>query len=90
MNVTPIAVTNAVNLAFLMVNLSLLLVRPFCQRQPDFSIPDLKGHVRAQRYLHETIKLLPVSPDPGLISEIERKLLILGAIHGSQYLQSAT
>jgi hypothetical protein len=89
MNVSPIAVTNAVNLAFLMVNLSLLLVRPFRQRQPDFSILDLKAHSRAQRYLHETIKLLPVSPHPDLISELERKVLTLGAIHGSQPFQSA-
>jgi putative transposase len=89
MNVSPTAVTNAVNLAFLMVNLSLLLVRPFRQRQPNFSILDLKARYRAQRYLHETIKLLPVSPDPGLISEIERKVLALGAIHGPQSLQPA-
>jgi len=89
MNVSATAVTNAVNLAFLMVNLSLLLVRPFRQRQPDFSILDLKARYRAQRYLHETIKLLPVSPDPDLIPQIERKVLTLGAIHGSQHLQSA-
>jgi putative transposase len=89
MNVSPTAVTNAVNLAFLMVNLSLCLLRPFRLRQPDFSILDLKAHFRAQRYLHETIKLLPVSPDPDLISQIERKVLTLGAIHPSQQLQSA-
>jgi putative transposase len=89
MNVSPTAVTNAVNLAFLMVNLSLLLLRPFRQRQPDFSILDLKAHYRAQRYLHETIKLLPISPDPALISEIESKVLTLGAIHGPKALQPA-
>jgi putative transposase len=89
MNVSPTAVTNAVNLAFLMVNLSLLLLRPFRQRQPDFSILDLKAHYRAQRYLHETIKLLPISPDPALISELERKVLTLGAIHGPKALQPA-
>ena len=89
MNVSPTAVTNAVNVAFLMVNLSLLLLRPFRQRQPDFSILDLKAHYRAQRYLHETIKLLPISPDPALISEIESKVLTLGAIHGPKALQPA-
>lgn len=89
MNVSPTAVTNAVNLAFLMVNLSLLLVRPFRQHQPQFSILDLKAHYRAQRYLHETIKLLPVSPDPVLIPEIERTLLSLGAIHRPPHLTTA-
>ena len=44
-------VTNAVNLAFLMVNLSWLLVQPFPQRQPDFSILDLKAQYRAPRSL---------------------------------------
>jgi hypothetical protein len=89
MTVPPTAVTNAVNLACRMVNLSLLLMRPFRQRQPDFSILDLKAHYRAQRDLHETIKRLPGSLDPGFMSEIERKVLTLGAIHGSQHLQSA-
>jgi len=89
MNVSPTAVTNAVNLAFLMVNLSLCLLRPFRLHQPDFSILDLKAQYRARRYLHETIKLLPVSPDPDLISNIERKVLTLGAIHASQHFQSA-
>jgi len=89
MNVSPIAVTNAVNLAFLMVNLSILLLRPFRQRDPAFSILDLKGHYRAQRYLHETIKLLPVPPDPDLISGLEHQVLNLGAIHPPQPYQSA-
>ncbi len=88
MNVSPTAVTNAVNLAFLMVNLSVLLLHPFRQHQPDFSILDLKAHYRAQRYLHETIKLLPVPPDPDLFPELERKVLALGAIHVPQYLAS--
>jgi putative transposase len=89
MNVSPIAVTNAVNLALLMVNLSLCLVRLFRQRQPDFSILDLKAHYRAQRYLHETINLLPVPPDPDLIPAIERRVLALGAMHAHPSLQSA-
>jgi putative transposase len=84
MNVSPTAVTNAVNLAFLMVNLSALLVRAFRQHCPDFSILDLKSHYRTQRYLHETIKLLPVPPDPDLIPVIEARLLAFGTIHPSQ------
>jgi hypothetical protein len=84
MNVSPTAVTNAVNLAFLMVNLSVLLVRTFRHHCPDFSILDLKSHFRTQRYLHETIKLLPVPPDPDLIPVIEARLLAFGTIHPSQ------
>lgn len=89
MNISPTAVTNAVNLAFFMVNFSVLLLRPFRQRQPAFSVLDLKAYYRAQRYLHETIKLLPVSPDPDLIVDLERKVLSLGAIHRSKTLQPA-
>jgi putative transposase len=89
MNVSPTAVTNAVNLAFLMVNLSVLLLRPFRQHAPDFSILDLKGRYRAQRYLHETIKLLPVPPDPDLIPLLEHRVLTLGAIHPPQTHQPA-
>jgi len=89
MNVSPTAVTNAVHLAFLMVNLSVLLLRPFRQDNPEFSILDLKGRYRAQRYLHETIKLLPIPPHADLIPVLEQKVLALGAIHPSQRRQPA-
>jgi putative transposase len=89
MNIAPTAVTNAVNLAFFMVNFSVLLLRPFRQRQPALSVVDLEAHYRAQRYLHETIILLPVSPDPDLVADLEWKVLSLGAIHRSKALQPA-
>jgi putative transposase len=89
MNVSSTAVTNAVNLAFFMVNLSVLLLPPFRRYQPDFSILDLKARYRAQRYLHETIKLLPVPPEPDLIPAIECRVLALGAIHPLQSYQTA-
>ena len=44
MNVKETAVTNAANLSFHMVNLSYLLLRPFQQYNPDYSILDLKAH----------------------------------------------
>jgi hypothetical protein len=80
MNVTPTAVTTAVNLAFLMVNVSAVLLKPYRQQQPDFSILDLKTHFRARRYLTETIKCLPNPPDDALISRIWRRLTRLGGI----------
>lgn len=53
---------NAVNLAFLMGNLSQALLKPYRQHDPDFSIRDLKAQFRARRYLVETIKMLPEMP----------------------------
>jgi DDE superfamily endonuclease len=80
MNVSPQAVTNAVNLAFFMVNVSEVLLKPYRQHDPQFSVLDLKAQFRAQRYLSETIKLLPVSPEPHLISRIWQRLTRFGAI----------
>jgi putative transposase len=89
MNVSPIALTNAVNLAFFMVNFSALLLQPYRQSQPDFSVLDLKTLYRAQRYLDETIKWLPVLPTPDLISRLRYKLTVLGGIRARQIGKSA-
>ena len=80
MNVSPQAVTNAVNLAFLMVNLSHAMLKPYRQHDPEFSVLDLKARFRAHRYLTETIKMLPHPPDQHLISRIWQRLVALGGI----------
>jgi putative transposase len=80
MNVSPQAVTNAANLAFLMVNLSTALLKPYRQHHPDFSVLDLKAHFRARRYLDEAIKSLPVSPDSNLFSRLWHRFSRLGTI----------
>jgi putative transposase len=80
MNVTPVAVTNAVNLAFLMVNLSAVMLRPYRDAQPDFSVLDLKAQFRARRYLDETIKMLPDPPTDDLVSRIWRRLTAFSGI----------
>jgi putative transposase len=80
MNVSSQAVTNAVNLAFFMVNVSQVLLKPYRQHDPQFSVLDLKAQFRAQRYLSETIKLLPFSPEPHLIARIWQRLTRFGAI----------
>jgi putative transposase len=80
MNVSEQAVTNAANLAFLMVNLSAVLLLPLRCHQPDFSILDLKAHYRARRYLDETIKSLPLSPDTDLFSRLLHRFSRLGGI----------
>lgn len=84
MNVKPVAVTNAVNLAFLMVNLSAVMLKPYRDEQPDFSVLDLKAQCRARRYLDETIKMLPDPPNDDLVSRIWRRLTALGGIRARQ------
>ena len=86
MNVKPVALTNAVNLAFLMVNLSAVMLKPYRSHQPDFSVLDLKAQFRARRYLDETIKMLPNPPDDDLISHIWRRLSAFSGIRVRQQL----
>ena len=80
MNTSQQTVTNAVNLAFLMVNLSQAMLKPYREHDPDFSVRDLKAQFRAQRYLAETIKMLPETPEPDLISCIWQRLARFGGI----------
>jgi putative transposase len=81
MNVEKTAVTNAANLAFLMVDLSQILLRRFQQTAPEFSILDLKAHYHGYRYALETIKMLPQKPDADLLSGIFEQIARLGMIH---------
>jgi putative transposase len=89
MNVTPTAVTNAANLAFLMVNLSAALLQPYRQHQPDLSVLDLKTQYRARRYLTETIKSLPNPPAADFISRLWQRFSALGSIRPPAHLQHA-
>ncbi len=84
MNVKSVAVTNTVNLAFLMVNLSAAMLKPYRTTQPDFSVRDLKAQFHARRYLDETIKMLPDPPNDDLVSRIWRRLSALGGIRVRQ------
>jgi putative transposase len=89
MNIKETAVTNAANLSFFMVNFSYALLQPFRQKNPDYSILDLKSHYRGCRYASETIKMLlhivPMpfreKPDAILLAEIFQQIARLGAIH---------
>lgn len=80
MNVSPTAVTNAANLAFLMVNLSAVLLATQRQQQPDFSVFDLKMHFRTRRYLREVIKSLPDPPTSDFVFRLGQRLSALGGI----------
>jgi putative transposase len=81
MNVKETAVTNAACLSFFMVNLSYLLLQPFRQFNPDYSVLDLKAHYHGCRYANETIKLLPQKPDAILLADIFEQIARLGMIH---------
>jgi len=89
MNISDIAVTNAVNLAFLMVNLSALLLPAHRQQHPDFSIIDLKTHFRTRRYLSEVIKSLPTPPASDFIFRLSQRLSALGGIRPPSNFQNA-
>lgn len=78
---TKTAVTNAVGLSLLMVNLSASLLEPMRQENPDASILDLKASFRGRRYLRETWKMLPVKPEGIVWEEVVRRVCRLGSIH---------
>ena len=84
MNVNSTPVTNAVNLSFLMVNISQRLLRDFRLNQPDAGVLDLKTYFRSRRYVAEIIKSLAEKPDPILIQRLFDKVARLGAIHQAQ------
>lgn len=81
MNVKQVPLTNAVGLAFFMVNLSHLLVARCRAISPHFGILDLKAHFRARRYATELLKLLPDFPDPILLEQMLDSMPALGSIH---------
>lgn len=83
MNIQQTAVTNAANLSLFMVNVSYALLQPFRERNPEYSVLDLKSHYRGLRYARETIKMLPQKPDAILLADIFQQIARLGAIHPS-------
>jgi putative transposase len=81
MNVKEVAVTNAANLSFFMVNFSSILLHRFRVTNPEFSSLDLKSHYRGYRYVSATIKLLPQKPDGILLAQIFEQIARLGMVH---------
>lgn len=64
MNITPTGVTNAANLSLFMVNVAYRLQANVRQRDPDYSIVDVKADCRASKDVEETIHMLPEKPAP--------------------------
>jgi len=81
MVVKEVAVTNAMNLAFFMINLSRRLMREQRGTDPNRSVLDLKTHYRGLSYAEELIKLLPEKPEPGLLRRLLAQVTGLGRIH---------
>ena len=83
MHTSPTAVTNAANLSLFMVNLVERVLQDIRPRQPTMSVLDLKAHCRGAKYVEETIKLLPETPEPGLLERIVTKVVGMGRIHAA-------
>ena len=81
MNVKPIPVYNGANLAMFMVNVSQALTRHFRSTCPTFSVNDLKAHFRGRKYVIETLKLLPQTPEPISIHQIFAQVLAIGSVN---------
>jgi putative transposase len=84
MNVTPRGVIHAANLSLFRVKVSYRLQAEVRPREPDYSILDLKADCRGDKYVEETIKMLPQMPEPVLLRQILDKVACLGRIHASQ------
>jgi putative transposase len=83
MMTTKTGVENAVNLSFLMVNLSGKLIKNSDEK--CVSVLDLKTHYRGVKYALETIKILLEKPETILmkeaIEEVKERISQLGSIH---------
>jgi putative transposase len=64
-----------------MVNLTHLLLRQFRQLNPQAGVLDLKAHFHGHKYVSETLKLLPETPDPILLSQVFGAVAQLGCVH---------
>ena len=81
MNIKEIPLTNAVNLAFFMVNLSNILINYVRPQNEEFSVLDIKTHFRGIKYVDEVLKLLPKKLDPILIQQIFKEITSTGKIN---------
>ena len=81
MNVNARPVYNGANLAMFMVNVSHALIRPMRAQWSAFSVNDLKAWFRGQKYVVETLKLLPEPPNPIFIDQVVSKMAALGRVN---------
>jgi len=81
MNVNEQPVYNSANLAMFMVNVSHALIGAMRVQWPAFSVNDLKAWFRGQKYVVETLKLLPVMPDSVFIDQVVSQMAELGRVN---------
>jgi hypothetical protein len=81
MSVKERPVYNSANLAMFMVNVSQALIRPMRTQWPAFSVNDLKAWFRGQKYVVETLQLLPEPPDSIFIDQVVAHMAALGRIN---------
>lgn len=80
-NVKEIPVNNAVNLSMFMINVVAKLREMFGAGHPGFGVLDIKARYRGEKYLQETLKILPQKPETIVINNIAEHLGSIGAIH---------
>ena len=73
-NVKEIPVKPAANLSMFMVNVSAKLQEMFGSEHPGFGVLDLKARYRGEKYLQETLEILPQKPEPIVIENIAEHL----------------
>lgn len=81
MSVKERPVYNSANLAMFMVNMSHALIRLMRDQWPDFSVNDLKAWFRGQKYVIETLKLLPEPPESIFIDQMVAQMAALGRVN---------
>lgn len=78
--ITQTSVTNAVDLSFLMVNVSHCLLRDYRHNYPEAGVLDLKTFVRSRRYVAEVSKSVAEKPDVILIQHALDKVVPQSAL----------
>ena len=73
----------AANLSMFMANVSAKLRERFGAEHPSFGVLDLKARYRGEKYLQETLKILPRKPETIVIDTIAKHLGSIRAIHNT-------
>jgi len=81
MHVNARPVYNGAHLALFMVHVAHALMRPMRAQWPAFSVNDRKAWFRGQKYVVETLTLLPEPPDPIVIDQVVAKMAALGRVN---------
>ncbi len=81
MTIKQTPVYNSANLAMFMVNVSHAVMRPMRTQWPELSVNDLKAWFRSQKYVVETLKLLPEMPELIFIEQAIARVAQLGRVN---------